>query len=152
MRTLALFLAVPAVALASFGCATSPINGRALLPASQADLETLKADVDADRATVVAGLDAVKADLSKAGIAVTETEAAAAEAKRKAEEVASRPASGGVPGALIAALGGNLPPWLDWLLTLGAGALGINVSRNRTRKTALAKVAAPKTGTPAGTV
>lgn len=143
-----LIVAVIVGASTVIGCRTSPINGKALLPASQADLDALKADTDADRDTVIAGLDAVKADLTKAGIAVTETEAAAAEAKRKADEVAARPPSGGVPGALIAALGGNLPPWLDWLLTLGAGALGINTTRNASRKKALAKAAAPKTGTP----
>lgn len=157
MRRFLLTLAVCLACLAAIplvGCRTSPINGAALLPASQADLDALKADTDADRDTVVKGLDAVRADLTQAGIAVTQTEAAAAEAKRKADEVASRPESGGIGGALISAIAGSgiVPPWLDWILTLLLGGVTtageVNRRRNKTRAAALAKVAAPKTGTP----
>ena len=67
MRRFLLALTAFALCLAAIplvGCRTSPINGAALLPASQADLDTLKSDVDADRDTVIAGLDAVKAELA----------------------------------------------------------------------------------------
>lgn len=70
--------------------------------------------------------------------------------QQHADEVIARPASGGIPGALVSAIAGSgvLPPWLDWAVTLLGTALGINVTRNASRKKALAKVAAAKTSTP----
>lgn len=145
-RHLALAIAAGLIVGSLMGCA-SPINGRALLPASQADLDLLKEDVDADRTNTAAGFDAVRKDLAAANVATPETEKAHGAVVAKADEVAARPASGGIGGALINELGGNLPGWLDWLITLGAGALGINVTRNASRKKVLG--AAPPAAKPA---
>lgn len=146
-----ILLAVSAAVLSLAGCKTSPINFEAMQPASQADLSLLADDVSKDRANTKAGFDAVAADLSKANIAADETKKIAAQVQQKADEVAARPASGGIPGALISAIAGSgiVPPWLDWAVTLLGTAFGINVQRNRTRAKALAKVTAPKTGAPA---
>lgn len=145
-----ILIAVP-VALALAGCKTSPIRFDALQPASQADLEVLSADVSKDRENTKAGFDAVAKDLEAANLAATETKAIAAQVQQKADEVAARPASGGIPGALVSAIAGSgvLPPWLDWAVTLLGTALGINVTRNASRKKALATVAKPAApGTP----
>lgn len=148
-HTILLALVVPA-ALALAGCKTSPIRFDALQPASQADLEVLTDDVAKDRENTKAGFDAVARDLEAANLAATETKAIAAQVERKANEVAARPASGGIPGALVSAIAGSgvLPPWLDWAVTLLGTALGINVQRNRSRKKALATVAGTKPTTP----
>ena len=140
-----LALIVPAfVALA--GCKTSPIRWDAMAPASQADLDVLTDDVAKDRENTKAGFDAVAKDLEAANLAATETKAIAAQVQHKADEVAARPASGGIPGALVNAIAGSgvLPPWLDWAVTLLGTALGINTTRTASRRKALAKVAADK--------
>lgn len=141
-----LALALLPVILALTGCKTSPIRFDALAPASQADLEVLTEDVAKDRENVRAGFDAVVSDLKKIGAEAEATKAAAAEVGKKADEVAARPATGGVPGALIAAVAGSgiVPPWADWILTLLGTALGINTTRNASRRKALAKVEANK--------
>ena len=130
------------VALSAAACKTSPVRWDAFAPASQADLDTLSADVARDRDNLRAGLTAVAKDLESANVEARETKAIATQVQRTAEEVAKRPASGGVPGALVNAIAGSgvLPGWLDWLLTLLGTALGINVARNRTRKAALEEV------------
>ena len=149
MKHLTLFVAI--LALALVGCKTAPINFEAMQPASQADLSLLADDVAQDRTNTKAALDAVAADLAKAGIGADATKDAANAVQAKADEVGARPVSGGIPGALISAVAGSgiVPPWLDWILTLLGTATGINMTRNRTRARALAKVSAPKTGTPA---
>lgn len=149
MKYLALLVVVPVLALA--GCKTAPINFEAMQPASQADLSLLEADVVQDRTNTKAALDAVAADLAKAGIGADATTAAANTVQAKVDEVGARPPSGGIPGALIAAVAGSgiVPPWLDWALTLLGTAFGINVQRNRTRAKALAKVATPPKAPPA---
>lgn len=145
-----IILLVAPLALALAGCKTSPIRLDALQPASQADLEVLSGDVAKDRENTKAGFDAVAKDLEAANLAATETKAIAAQVQQHADEVIARPASGGIPGALVSAIAGSgvLPPWLDWAVTLLGTALGINVTRNASRKKALAKVAAAKTSTP----
>lgn len=139
-------LALLPVILALAGCKTSPIRWDALAPASQADLEVLTEDVAKDRENVRAGFDAVVSDLKKIGAEAEATKAAAAEVGKKSDEVAARPASGGIPGALVNAIAGSgvLPPWLDWAVTLLGTALGINTTRNASRRKALAKVEANK--------
>lgn len=131
------------------GCRSSPINGAALIPASQADLDTLADDVKRDRDHLAAGLDGVSKDLAAAKIEATETSKVVGAVNAHVSEVSNRVASGGIPGALINTLGGSLPPWLDWIFTIGAPLLGLNYTRNKTRKAALAKVATKPT-TPAG--
>lgn len=144
-HTFLIALIVPA-ALALAGCKTSPIRWDAMAPASQADLDVLTEDVAKDRENTKAGFDAVVADLKKIGAEAEDTKKAAAEVGKKADEVAARPASGGIPGALVNAIAGSgvLPPWLDWAVTLLGTALGINTTRNASRRKALAKVAADK--------
>ena len=142
-----ILLALLPVILALTGCKTSPIRWDAMAPASQADLDVLTDDVAKDRENTKAGFDAVAKDLEAANLAATETKAIAAQVQQRADEVAARPASGGIPGALVTAIAGSgvLPPWLDWAVTLLGTALGINTTRNASRKKALAKVEAAKT-------
>lgn len=131
------------------GCRSSPINGAALIPASQADLDTLADDVKRDRDHLAAGLDGVAHDLAAAKIEATETSKVVGAVNAHVAEVSNRVASGGIGGAIVNALGGAIPPWLDWVLSIGAPLLGLNYTRNKSRKAALAKVAAPKVATPA---
>lgn len=149
MKHLILLAVVPV--LAFVGCKTAPINFEAMQPASQADLKVLEADVAQDRTNTKAALDAVAADLAKAGIGADATTAAANTVQAKVDEVGQRPPSGGIPGALISAIAGSgiVPPWLDWILTLLGTATGINMTRNASRKKALAKVATPPKAPPA---
>ena len=149
MKHLILLAVVPVLALV--GCKTAPINFEAMQPASQADLKVLEADVAQDRTNTKAALDAVAADLAKAGIGADATTAAANTVQAKVDEVGQRPPSGGIPGALISAIAGSgiVPPWLDWILTLLGTATGINMTRNASRKKALAKVATPPKAPPA---
>lgn len=138
----ALIFAVSLVtgALALAGCQTSPINGRAVLPASVADVDAVQADVDALRTDTRTSIDAVKTDLTAAKIDTTATGAALGSLDGKIEEAKNRPPTAGVGGGIINALGGELPPWLDLILSIGGPLLGLNYARNRTRKPALAKV------------
>ena len=142
-----ILIALAAAFLALAGCKTSPIRWDAMAPASQADLDVLTDDVAKDRENTKAGFDAVAKDLEAANLAATETKAIAAQVQQKSDEVAARPASGGIPGALVNAIAGSgvLPPWLDWAVTLLGTALGINTTRNASRKKALANVEAAKT-------
>ena len=141
-----ILIALAAAFLALAGCKTSPIRWDAMAPASQADLDVLTDDVAKDRENTKAGFDAVAKDLEAANLAATETKAIAAQVQQKSDEVAARPASGGIPGALVTAIAGSgvLPPWLDWAVTLLGTALGINTTRNASRRKALAKVEANK--------
>lgn len=145
-----LFVAAFVVGVVSLaGCRSSPINGAALIPASQADLDTLADDVKRDRDHLAAGLDGVAHDLAAAKIEATETSKVVGAVNAHVAEVSNRVASGGIGGAIVNALGGAIPPWLDWVLSIGAPLLGLNYTRNKSRKAALAKVAAPKVATPA---
>ena len=145
-RALPAFAAV--LFLVSLGVGVAACSGKRLIdtdvlaPASVADVKAVQSDVDTLRTDTRAGIDAVRADLSTAKIDTTATGKALDSLDGKIEEAKNRPAPSGVAGALVNAIAGSgvLPGWLDWIVTLGATALGINVARNRTRKPALAKV------------
>ena len=94
--------------LALVGCQTSPINGRAVLPASVADVDAVQADVDALRTDTRTSIDAVKTDLTAAKIDTTATGAALGSLDGKIEEAKNRPPTAGVGGGIINALGGEL--------------------------------------------
>jgi len=142
--------AMPAFAavlfLVSLGVGVAACSGRRLIdtdavaPASVADVKAVVAQADTDRSNTADGFKAVRDDLAKVNIA---TEATGQQVGKLDAEIARpKPAPSGVAGALVNAIAGSgvLPGWLDWIVTLGATALGINVARNRTRKPALAKV------------
>lgn len=142
-RALPAFAAV--LFLVSLGVGVAACSGKRLIdtdviaPASIADVKAVAAQADTDRVNTADGFKAVQADLAKVNIA---TEATGQQVGRLDEEIAKpKAAPSGVAGALINAIAGSgvLPGWLDWIVTLGATALGINVARNRTRKPAIAK-------------
>lgn len=141
MRTLALFLAVPAVALASFGCQTSPINVDAMRPASVAD-------VDAVREDLATSIGAVKADLDAAKVPSVATTDVAGQLDANVAAAKANP-SPGAAGALIEAIVGSgvVPPGLDWILSLLAGFLGLKAGGAAMAKRK--KVVAPPTPKPA---
>lgn len=131
---------------ASFLTGLAACSGRRLIDtdavaiASVADVKAVVAQADTDRTNTADGFKAVRDDLAKVNIA---TEATGQQVGKLDAEIARpKPAPSGVAGALVNAIAGSgvLPGWLDWIVTLGAGALGINVTRNASRKRSLAKV------------
>lgn len=124
------------------GCTGTTVNPRGFAPASLADVDQVREEAKSDREATGKAFGAVREDLTKAQIATDNLSKAEGDLKAHADEIAARPMPSGLGGALVNAIAGSgvLPGWLDWLVTLGATALGINVARNKTRKQSLAKV------------